>query len=169
MATATTTVKNTAKTTAANTENAAEKLAEGLKADAARVRAQVKTHAARLRSQPATPLLFAVGATVEAVRTARAASTALPSRITSIPARVRDAVLVTSDNVADLFVAGDVRYGDLAGEGSTFVTSVRKQDSTQTAVKQAKLAALKVSGAAGNVERAAESTGDAVSSAAAKV
>lgn len=174
MATATKSTRRTPSTTARtrqqatnNAEQEAEATARGLQADAGRVAGQVRIHAARLRETPATPLLFAVGAALTAARVIRSEAETLPGRVVGLPARVRDAVLVTSDNVSELLVDADARYADYAAAGRQFLVAVREQDSTREALTQARraLQGLDLDSAGQAVDAAREALDEAVTKA----
>lgn len=153
------TVRNARSTAASRSKATTNQLNKETK----RVTGAAKAEVEAVASQPTRPLYFALGVanrTVVAVKD-------LPSALS--PARARQRVVARVKSVGDLAERAQQGYTEVAKDGEKLVAKVRRQESTQQAVKYAERAQANVERAGKNASKSADAAVEAVKDAAENV
>lgn len=175
--------KNDAEKTARDARNTARSATKDAKGAARQARAQgaatrkellvqgrrvagaAQAEVQAVAKQPTRPLMFALGVvdrTVEQVKE-------LPAALRSAPFSLRDAVVDTAATAGDLAERAQRGYTDVAKDGESLVAAVRRQDSTQRALRLAERAQKRGSYALSDTEKAVEAVVDATAEAVSKL
>lgn len=165
---ATKTAKSAKNGTVRSTRNAAdanERTARRVQRQTRRVTATVQAEAKAVASTPHRPLLFALGVVDRTV----AAVKSTPGAVLGAPARARDGLVSFSSSYADLVVGVQRSYDEVADDGAQLVKAIRRQESTERAVRFAERAQRRGSLALQDTEKAVEQGAHAVTEAAAKI
>lgn len=150
---------------ARRTRTQAHKASEGIATQGKRVVIAAQTEVQAVASQPQRPLLFALGMID---RTATGVKS-LPQTLTTSPSRAREVVVDVAANIGDLAERAQRGYTEIAEDGESLVRKIRRQDSTQTAIKYAERAQSRGERAFKDTEKAVEAGAHAVEDALTKV
>jgi len=145
--------------------DANERTARRVQGQTRRVTATVQAEAKAVASTPHRPLLFALGVVDRTV----AAVKSTPGAVLSAPARARDGLVSVSTSYADLVVGVQRSYDEVADDGAQLVKAIRRQESTERAVRFAERAQRRGSLALKDTEKAVEQGAQAATEAAAKL
>ena len=145
------------------TRRQARKTEAGVSKHTRRVVEAVQAEVNAVASQPTRPLLFTLGI----VDRTAAGVRAVPSIVVGSPARTRARIVNVFATAGDLAENAQRGYTEVAKDGEKLVRAVRRQDSTQAAVKYADRAQTRTSRSVQDAEKAieagAEAAGEAVS------
>lgn len=162
--------KTTARSAASTVRNARTTAAKKGKAVTGDLSTQgkrvVDAYALEVKSvakQPTRPLLFALGVADRTVGVVKE----LPSKLT--PSHARQRVVATVRSAGDLAERAQRGYTEVAKDGESLVSRVRKQESTQEAIRLAERAQTRAKQSVKDVEKSVESAVDAVQDAAGKL
>ena len=157
------TTKSNAKATATSAKKTVKSAGRSAKSTTRRTGTGVTTHTRRVvgafqaevnavASQPTRPLFFTLGV----VDRATAGVKALPSTLVSTPSRTRGRIVSVFSTAGDLAERAQRGYTEVAKDGEKLVAAVRRQDSTQRAVKLADRAQTRATSSVKDVEKAIE-------------
>ncbi len=130
-----------------------------------RVTGAAQAEVAAVAAQPTRPLMFTLGLVDRAVGTARE----LPGAVRTAPSALRTRVVGTVATAGDLAERAQRGYTEVARDGEELVASVKRQESTQRALRLADRARRRGRQAARDGEAAAEAAADATVEAVAKI
>ena len=161
------TTKSNAKATATSAKKTVKSAGRSAKSTTRRTGTGVTTHTRRVvgafqaevnavASQPTRPLFFTLGVVDRATAGVRALPSTLTSSVVSTPARTRDRVVSVFSTAGDLAERAQRGYTEVAKDGEKLVAAVRRQDSTQRAVKLADRAQTRATSSVKDVEKAIE-------------
>ncbi len=137
----------------ATTRRQARKTEAGVSKHTRRVVEAVQAEVNAVASQPTRPLMFTLGV----VDRTAAGVRAVPSLVVGTPARTRARIVNVFATAGDLAENAQRGYTEVAKDGEKLVRAVRRQDSTQAAVKYADRAQTRTSRAVSDAEKAVES------------
>ena len=163
--------KNTTKRSASNasttTRREARKAEQGVVRHGRRVVEAAQAEVSAVASQPTRPLFFTLGVVDRAASTVKALPGTLTSTVVSAPVRTRGRIVNVFATAGDLAERAQRGYTEVAKDGEKFVRAVRRQESTQKAVRYADRAQTRTSRAVQDAEKAVEfgteAAGEAVS------
>ena len=178
--TTTSNAKATATSAKKTAKSAGRKASTTTKRETRRVEKGVTTHTRRVvgafqaevnavASQPTRPLFFTLGVVDRATAGVRALPSTLTSSVVSTPARTRDRVVSVFSTAGDLAERAQRGYTEVAVDGQQLVRAIRRQESTQTAVKYAERAQTRASRSLSDAEKAVEAGAEAASQAVSKL
>lgn len=156
---------NTAQNKARRTRTQARKASEGVSTHSKRVVTAAQTEVKAVASEPTRPLKFAVGVldrTVGNVKT-------LPSSLFTSPTKAREAVVDLAASAGDFAEKAQRGYTEIAKDGESLIRRIRRQESTQQAIKLAERAQTRGERAFKDTEKAVEAGTEAVQDAFAKI
>lgn len=150
---------------ARRTRTQAHKAGEGIATHSKRIVGAAQTEVQAVASQPQRPLLFALGMID---RTASGVK-ALPQTLFTSPSRAREVVVDVAASAGDLAERAQRGYTEIAEDGESLVRKIRRQESTQTAIKYAERAQSRGERAFKDTEKAVEAGTQAVEDALSKI
>ncbi len=153
------------KSTARKTRTQARKAGDGVAAHSKRVVAAAQTEVQAVASQPRRPLLFAVGVLDRTASNVKA----LPQNLFSTPTKARERVIDLAASAGDLAEKAQHGYTEIAKDGESLIRKIRRQESTQAAVKYAERAQTRGERAIKDTEKAVEAGAHAVEDALTKI
>ncbi len=139
----------------------ARKAEQGVVRHGRRVVGAAQAEVSAVASQPTRPVYFALGIADRAA----AGVKALPGTVVQVPARTRGRVVdvvATAGNLAERAQRG---YTEVAQDGEKLVRAIRRQESTQQAVKYAERAQTRAERAVKDTEKAVEAGTEAAAQA----
>ncbi len=152
--------KNTTKRTANNastkTRREARKTEQGVVRHGRRVVEAAQAEVSAVASQPTRPLFFTLGVVDRAASSVKALPGTLSNTVVSAPVRTRGRIVNVFATAGDLAEKAQRGYTEVAKDGEKFVRAVRRQESTQKAVKYADRAQTRTSRAVQDAEKAVE-------------
>lgn len=151
------------------TRRQARKTEQGVVKHTRRVVCAAQAEVSAVASQPTRPLFFTLGVVDRAVAGAKAFPGTLTSTVVNVPVRTRSAIVDAFATAGDLAENAQRGYTDIAKDGEKFARAVRRQDSTQAAVKYADRAQTRAGNAVKDVEKAVDSGAEAAVDAAGKL
>ena len=157
--------KTQATRTARKASDANEHTARRLQSQTRRIAATAQAEVKAVAATPHRPLLFALGVVDRTV----AAVKATPSAVLTAPSRARDGLVSVSTSAADLFVGAQRSYDEVADDGAQLVKAIRRQESTERAVRFAERAQRRGQLAVQDTEKAVSQVAQAAAEAAAKI
>jgi hypothetical protein len=167
------TAKRTTKRTASNasttTRREARKAEQGVVRHGRRVVEAAQAEVSAVASQPTRPLFFTLGVVDRAASSVKALPGTLTSTVISAPVRTRGRIVNVFATAGDLAEKAQRGYTEVAKDGEKFVRAVRRQESTQKAVRYADRAQTRTSRAVSDAEKAVEFGTEAAGQAVAKL
>ena len=165
--------KNTTKRTADNASTKARREArrteQGVVRHGRRVVEAAQAEVSAVASQPTRPLFFTLGVVDRAASSVKALPSTLTSTVVGAPVRTRGRIVNVFATAGDLAEKAQRGYTEVAKDGEKFVRAVRRQESTQKAVKYADRAQSRTSRAVSDAEKAVEFGTDAAGEAVSKL
>ena len=163
------TAKTATNKTRATTRRQVNKTEAGVTKHTRRVVNAAQAEVAAVASQPTRPLFFTLGVVDRATATVRTLPTTVTSSVISVPARTRSRIVDVFATAGDLAEKAQQGYTEVAKDGEKFVRSVRRQESTQKAVKYADRAQTRASRSVQDAEKALEAGTEAAAQAVSKL
>ncbi len=151
------TAKTATRKASTTTRREARKTEQGVSTHTRRVFGAAQAELSAVASQPTRPLFFTLGV----VDRATAGVRALPSTVVSVPTRTRGRIVDVFATAGDLAERAQRGYTDVTRDGEKLVRAVRRQDSTQSAVKFADRAQTRASRSVQDAEKAFEAGAEA--------
>lgn len=156
-------------TTRRETRRAVTGSGSGVTTHTRRVVGAVQAEVNAVASQPTRPLLFSLGVVDRATAGVRALPSTLTSTVTGAPARTRGRIVDVFATAGDLAERAQRGYTEVAKDGEKLVRSVRRQESTQKAVKLADRAQTRATRSVQDAEKAFEAGTEAAAEAVTKL
>lgn len=166
---ASSTAKTANRKASATTRREARRTEQGVSKHTRRVVSAAQAELSAVASQPTRPLLFALGVVDRTTAGIRAVPSTLSNRVVSTPQRYRDRIVGLFATAGDLAERAQRGYTEVAVDGEQLVRSIRRQESTQKAVKYAERAQDRASRSLGDVEKAVEAGAEAATEAVSKL
>ncbi len=166
---ATSTAKKASNKASTTTRREARKTEVGVARHTRRVVEAAQAEVSAVASQPTRPLYFALGVVDRTTAGVRALPGALTGSVINTPARTRDRIVTVFATAGDLAEKAQRGYTDVTVDGQKLVRAIRRQESTQTAVKYADRAAVRASRSLQDAEKAVEAGVEAAGEAAGKL
>jgi len=163
------TTKRTADNASATTRREARRTEQGVARHGRRVVEAAQAEVSAVAAQPTRPLLFTLGVVDRAAAGVKALPTTLTSSVISAPVRTRGRIVNVFATAGDLAEKAQRGYTEVARDGERFVRAVRRQESTQRAVRYADRAQTRTSRAVRDAEKAVEAGTEAGTEAAGKL
>lgn len=151
------------------TKRETRRVEKGVTTHTRRVVGAFRAEANAVASQPTRPLLFTLGVVDRATAGVRALPSTLTSTVVSTPARTRGRIVDVFATAGDLAERAQRGYTEVAKDGEKLVRAVRRQDSTQRAVKLADRAQTRATRSVKDVEKAIEAGTEAAVQAVSKL
>ena len=170
----------TARSASKTARTAADKATTTTRRETVRTEQGVTTHTRRVlgaaqaelsavASQPTRPLFFALGVVDRAAAGVRAVPSALTSSVVEAPSRTRGRIVEVFETAGDLAERAQRRYTDVAQDGEKLARAIRRQESTERAVKFADRAQTRASRSLSDAEKAVEAGTEAATDALGKL
>lgn len=166
---ASTTAKTASRKAATTTRTQARKTEQGVSTHTRRVVSAAQAEISAVASQPTRPLFFALGVVDRTTAGVRAVPSTLTNRVVSTPQRYRDRIVGLFATAGDLAERAQRGYTEVAVDGQQLVRSIRRQESTQAAVKYAERAQTRASRSLSDAEKAVEAGAEAATEAVSKL
>ncbi len=166
---ASSTAKTATRKATATTRTQARKTEQGVSTHTRRVVSAAQAEISAVASQPTRPLFFALGVVDRTTAGVRAVPSALTNRVVSTPQRYRDRIVGLFATAGDLAERAQRGYTEVAVDGQQLVRAIRRQESTQTAVKYAERAQTRASRSLSDAEKAVEAGAEAATEAVSKL
>jgi hypothetical protein len=163
------TAADTAKRTTSTTRRQARATEQGVVTHSRRVVSAAQAELEAVASQPTRPLFFTLGVVDRAAAGVRALPGTLTSSVVAVPERTRGRIVEVFASAGDLAERAQRGYTEVAKDGEKLVRAVRRQDSTQAAVKYADRAQTRASRAVSDAEKAVDAGTDAAAEAVKKL
>lgn len=164
--------KNTAKNASTKARRETRKTEAGVSKHTRRVIEAAQAEVSAVASQPTRPLFFTLGVVDRATAGVRALPSTVGNTVSTVgstvstaPARTRGGIVNVFSTAGDLAERAQRGYTEVAKDGEKLVRAVRRQDSTQQAVKYADRAQTRATRSVQDVEKAIEAGTEAVSEA----
>ena len=175
-----TNAKATARSASSTAKSAGSKASTTTRREARRTEQGVTTHTRRVigaaqaevsavASQPTRPLLFTLGVVDRATAGVRSLPSTLGSTVVTAPSRTRGRIVDVFASAGDLAERAQRGYTEVAKDGEKLVRSVRRQESTQKAVKYADRAQTRAARSVQDAEKAIEAGTEAATEAVSKL
>lgn len=159
----------TAQSAARKARREADRTERGIRTHSRRVLQAAQAEASAVAAQPTRPLYFTLGVVDRASSGVRTLPASLTDRVVSAPARTRGRIVEVFATAGDLAEKAQQRYTDVARDGEKLVRAVRRQESTQQAVRYAERAQTRASRSVQDAEKAIEAGAEAASEALSKL
>lgn len=130
-----------------------------------RVAGAAQAEVSAVASQPTRPLYFALGVADRTLATVRE----IPQRVLGTPAAARQRLVATVATAGDIAQKAQSEFTEVAKDGESLVASVRRQDSTQRAIRLVQRADRRGRSAVKDTEKAVAATVEAAADAASKL
>lgn len=166
---ATKTTKSAASKASTTTRRETRKTEQGVVKHSRRVLGAAQAEVFAVASQPTRPLFFTLGVVDRATAGVRALPSTLSSTVVTAPVRTRGRIVEAFATVGDLAERAQRGYTEVAKDGEKLVRSVRRQESTQKAVKFADRAQTRASRSVQDAEKAVEAGTEAAAEALGKL
>jgi hypothetical protein len=157
--------KATARSATATPRAEARATERGVTSHTRRIAGAAQAEVSAVASQPTRPLFFALGLADRTVAGVRA----VPSKVVDVPTRTRQRVVSAFASAGDLAERAQRGYTEVAVDGEKLVRAVRRQESTQEAVKYAERAQTRGQRAVTDTEKAVDAGTEAIIEAAKKL
>ena len=175
-----TNAKATARSASKTAKSATNKASTTTRRETRRTEQGVTTHTRRVigaaqaevsavASQPTRPLFFTLGVVDRATATVRSLPTTVTSSVLTVPARTRSRIVDVFASAGDLAEKAQQGYTEVAKDGEKLVRAVRRQESTQKAVKYADRAQTRATRSVQDAEKALDNGADAAAEAVSKL
>ncbi len=155
-----------ASTTARRDTNKAER---GVTIHTRRVIEAAQAEVSAVAAKPTRPLFFALGVVDRTTAGVRAVPSTLTNRVVSTPQRYRDGIVSLFATAGDLAERAQRGYTEVTRDGEKLVRAIRRQESTQAAVKYAERAQDRASRSISDAEKAVEAGAEAATEAVSKL
>ena len=142
---------------------------QGVSKHTRRVLGAAQAEVSAVASQPTRPLLFTLGVVDRATAGVRALPSTFGSTVVTAPARTRDRIVDVFATAGDLAEKAQRSYTEVARDGEKLVRAVRRQESTQKAVKYADRAQTRATRSVQDAEKAFEAGTEAAAEAVSKL
>ncbi len=170
------TAADTAKSASATAQTATRQATATVRREADKAERGVTTHTRRVieaaqaevsavAAKPTRPLFFALGVVDRTTAGVRAVPSTLTNRVVSTPQRYRDGIVSVFATAGDLAERAQRGYTDVTRDGEKLVRAIRRQESTQAAVKYADRAQTRASRSLSDAEKAVEAGAEAATEA----
>ncbi len=166
---ATKTAQAATRKAAATTRRETAKAERGITTHTRRVIEAAQAEVSAVAAKPTRPLFFAVGVVDRTTAGVRAVPSTLTNRVVSTPQRYRDGIVSVFATAGDLAERAQRGYTDVTRDGEKLVRAIRRQESTQAAVKYADRAQTRASRSISDVEKAVEAGAEAATEAVSKL
>lgn len=166
---ASSTAKTASDKAKSTTRRETRKTEQGVTTHTRRVVSAAQAEFSAVASQPTRPLLFALGVVDRATAGVRAVPSTLSTTVVSVPARTRSRIVDVFATAGDVAEKAQRGYTEVAKDGAGLVRSIRRQDSTQRAVKFADRAQTRASRSVTDAEKAVEAGTEAAAEALSKL
>ena len=166
---ASSTAKTATRKASTTTRTEARRAEQGVTTHTRRVVSAAQAELSAVASQPTRPLFFALGVVDRTTAGVRAVPSTLANRVISTPQRYRDRVVGLFATAGDLAERAQRGYTDVAVDGQQLVRAIRRQESTQAAVKYAERAQDRASRSVRDAEKAVEAGAEAATEAVSKL
>lgn len=154
-----------AKRAASKAKNESEAIRAGVVKHSKRISDAAQAEVKAVSNQPTRPLLFALGVVDRTVESFKD----FPSNLRTTPDVVKGRIIDTFSTAGDVAERLQKEYTEVTKDGQSLYASVRKQDSTQRAVRLAERARTRGRRAVKDTEQALEAAGDAATEAVQKI
>ncbi len=154
-----------AKRAASKAKGQSEAIRTGVVKHSKRVSDAAQAEVKAVSKQPTRPLFFALGIVDRYVESVKE----LPSNLRTTPGAFKDRIVGTFATAGDVAERAQKGYTEVAKDGESLVSQVRKQDSTQRAIRLAERARTRGRRAVKDTEQAIEAAGDAAAEAVQKI
>jgi len=166
---ATKTAKTATRKASTTARREARRTEQGVTTHARRVVSAAQAELSAVASKPTRPLFFALGVVDRTTAGVRAVPSTITNRVVSTPQRYREGIVSLFATAGDLAERAQRGYTDVTGDGEKLVRSIRRQESTQAAVKYADRAQTRASRSISDVEKAVEAGAEAATEAVSKL
>lgn len=166
---ATATAKTATRKASTTARDEARRTEEGVSTHTRRVVSAAQAEISAVASKPTRPLFFALGVVDRTTAGVRAVPSTLTDRVVSTPQRYRDGIVSLFAAAGDLAERAQRGYTDVTRDGEKLVRAIRRQESTQQAVKYAERAQTRASRSVQDVEKAIGAGAEAASEAVSKL
>ena len=163
------TTKTATRKASATTRTEARRTEQGVSTHTRRVVSAAQAELSAVASKPTRPLFFALGVVDRTTAGVRAVPSTLSNRVVSTPQRYRDGIVSLFATAGDLAERAQRGYTDVTRDGEKLVRAIRRQESTQAAVKYAERAQDRASRSVQDAEKAIEAGAEAASEAVSKL
>ena len=175
-----TNAKATARSASRTTKSATGKASTTTRRETRKAEQGVTTHTRRVlnaaqaevsavAAQPTRPLMFTLGVVDRATAGVKALPGTLGSTVISAPTRTRERLVDALATAGDLAERAQRGYTEVAKDGERLVRAIRRQESTQQAVKYADRAQSRAVRSLQDAEKAVEAGTEAAAEAVAKL
>lgn len=168
-ASATKTAQAATRKASATTRRETAKAERGITTHTRRVIGAAQAEVSAVAAKPTRPLFFALGVVDRTTAGVRAVPSTLTNRVVSTPQRYREGIVSVFATAGDLAERAQRGYTEVTRDGEKLVRAIRRQESTQAAVKYAERAQDRASSAISDVEKAVEAGAEAASEAVSKL
>ena len=151
------------------TRRETRKAERGVTTHTRRVIGAAQAEVSAVASQPTRPLFFTLGVVDRATAGVRALPSTVGSSVVTAPARTRGRIVDVFATAGDLAERAQRGYTEVAKDGEKLVRSVRRQESTQKAVRYADRAQTRASRSVQDAEKAFEAGSQAAAEAVSKL
>ena len=166
---ATSSARTAARKVSATTRTEARRTEQGVSKHTRRVVSAAQAELSAVASKPTRPLFFALGVVDRTTAGVRAVPSMIGTRVASTPQRYRDGIVSLFATAGDLAESAQRGYTDVTRDGEKLVRAIRRQESTQAAVKYAERAQDRASRSISDAEKAVEAGAHAATEAVSKL
>lgn len=166
---ATRTAKSATSTATRATRRETRRTEQGVTTHTRRVIGAAQAEVSAVASQPTRPLFFTLGVVDRATAGVRALPGTVGSAVVTAPARTRSRIVDVFSTAGDLAERAQRGYTEVAKDGEKLVRAVRRQESTQKAVKYADRAQTRAARSVQDAEKALEAGTEAAAEAVGKL
>ena len=158
---ASSTARTATRKASATTRTEARRTEQGVIKHTRRVVSAAQAELSAVASKPTRPLFFALGVVDRTTAGVRAVPSTISTRVLTTPQRYRDGIVSLFATAGDLAERAQHGYTEVTRDGEKLVRAIRRQESTQTAVKYAERAQDRASRSLGDAEKAVEAGAEA--------
>jgi len=166
---ATNTAKKATDTATTKARREAKAAERGLSTHTRRVVGAAQAEISAVAAQPTRPLYFALGVADRTVAGVRELPGTMSNAVLGAPARTRARLVDAFATAGDVAERAQRGYTEVAQDGQKLVKAVRRQESTQEAVKYAERAGTRTRRAVLDAEKAVEAGAEAATEAVSKL
>ncbi len=160
---------STAKKATTKARREAKATERGLSTHTRRVVGAAQAEISAVAAQPTRPLYFALGVADRTVAGVRELPSTMSTVVLGAPARTRARIVDVFATAGDVAERAQRGYTEVAQDGQKLVKAVRRQESTQEAVKYAERAGTRTRRAVLDAEKAVEAGAEAATEAVSKL
>jgi hypothetical protein len=159
----------TATSASATARRETRRTERGVTAHTRRVLGAAQAELSAVASQPTRPLLFTLGVVDRATAGVRALPGTVGGSVVTAPSRTRERLVDVFATAGDLAERAQRGYTEVTKDGEKLVRSVRRQESTQQAVKYVDRAQTRAARSVQDAEKALEAGSEAAAEAVSKL